>query len=90
MPEIKLISVAVIGKPAEIVKAEIYGPLAIHESINDKGGVTVTHIKLSRAVLKNVTHEVALKFIKDTEKIDWSDVKANRYQIELAIAKAKA
>lgn len=69
------------------MKAELHGPLAIHESIPGSG-VSVTHVATGTAAISNVTPEVALRFIEETKHIDWSDPKASKSLIEAAILKA--
>lgn len=56
----------------EMVRADVFGPLAIHRGVNGKGLQNVTHVATGKAVIRNLTKQDAAAFIIRTKHLDWT------------------
>jgi hypothetical protein len=68
----KLIRIATREGSHEWVKAEVFGFLAIHESLSDPGYVTITHIPTGSAVVAALPYLRARHVLVAIAGLDWN------------------
>lgn len=84
------VTVALRKRKPEAVEAELRGPLAIHHSVEDASGFTVTHAETGRKVISGIPYERAHAFINRTYDFDWDNFRTVRADIEAQVRRFSA
>lgn len=68
----QVIRVACTDGTTEPVKAEVFGPLCVHDCVSDRRFVSVTHVKTGMAVRKKLYYPLARAAMLHWLELDWS------------------